>query len=42
MEHNFAGNSALTLEPAALHFHMTGFHGSLRLVCSVLEDCCLA
>ena len=42
MEDNSIGNSALVLEPTAFHLHKKNYHGSLRLVCSVLEGCCLA
>ena len=41
MEHNSAWNSTLVLDPATFYLYMTGFHGSLKQVCSGLEGYCL-
>ena len=41
MVHNSAENSALVLDLVAFHLHKKNSHGSSRLVCNVLEGCCL-
>ena len=42
MEHNYARNFALVLDPTAFHLHKKSSHGSSRLGYSELEGCCLA
>ena len=42
MEHNSTGNSALVLDLVAFHLLKKNFHGSSRLVCSVLKGYFLA
>ena len=41
MEHNYAGNSKLVLDPATFHLHKKSSHGFSRLGYSGLEGCCL-
>ena len=42
MEHTAVESSTLVLDPTALHFHKTSFHGFSRLRYSGLEGCYLA
>ena len=42
MVHRSTDSFSLALDPTAFHLHMTGFHGSLKQVCSGLEGYCLA
>ena len=42
MEHNYAGNSELVLDPVAFHLHKKSSHGSSRLGYIGLEGCSLS
>ena len=42
LEHNFAGNYEVVLDPTTFHLHKKSSHVSSRLECCGLEGCCLA
>ena len=42
VDHTAADNSAQVFVLVVLQVHMRNFHGSLKLVCSGLEDLCWA